>query len=131
MIERIINKVRQNADKIIRCDTAFMDDAEVAVVAYGISARSARRAVRDARDKGVRAGLIKINTVWPFPERLIREAAGKVRAMVMPEINAGQMVLELERCAGGQCPVRLVAHAGGTIVRPATVLAAMERALKE
>ena len=97
----------------------FLDDAEVVVVAYGISARSARHAVQEARAKGIRAGLIKLETVWPFPEELIRSVAARVRALVMPEINAGQMVLELERCAGGACPVRLVAHSGGALIPPA------------
>ncbi|HUT55139.1 MAG TPA: 2-oxoacid:acceptor oxidoreductase subunit alpha [bacterium] len=131
MVGRITQKVSQNAGKIASCEMADMDDAEVAVVAYGISARSARRAVCDARDQGIKAGLVKLNTVWPFPEDLIRDLAGNVRAMIMPEINLGQMVLELERCAAGKCPVRLVAHAGGSIIRPAAVLEAIEAALKE
>jgi 2-oxoglutarate ferredoxin oxidoreductase subunit alpha len=131
MVERITEKVRMNAHKIASCELTDMDDAEVAVVAYGISARSARRAVRDAREQGIRAGLVKLNTVWPFPEQLMRGLAGDVRAMVMPEINLGQMVLELERSAGGKCPVRLVAHAGGSIIRPAAVLEAIAAALKE
>ena len=131
MIARIVSKVRDHADRIMSYDAVFMDDAEVAVVAYGISARSARRAVAEARGRGIKAGLIKLNTVWPFPEKMIRELAGRVRAMVMPEINLGQMVLELERAAGGRCPVRLVGHAGGAIIRPAAVLEAIASALKE
>jgi len=85
--------------------------------------RSGRRGLRDqcalrqarrpgGAGKGDPAGLIKLETVWPFPEELIRSVASRVRALVMPEINAGQMVLEMERCAGGACPVRLVAHHG-------------------
>ncbi|RJP70962.1 MAG: 2-oxoacid:acceptor oxidoreductase subunit alpha [Candidatus Abyssobacteria bacterium SURF_17] len=131
MVNRIVGKIRNNLDDIIRYETADMDDAEIAVVAYGIAARSARRAVREAREKGLRAGLLKLNTVWPFPEKLIRELAGNVHAMIMPEINYGQMVLELERCAAGRCTVRLVPHAGGSIHSPKTVLNAIETALKE
>jgi len=131
MAERLIRKIRDNADKIIRYQTMDLDDAEVVVVAYGISARSARRAVREARERGIRAGLLKLDTVWPFPEALIHDLAARVRAMVMPEINMGQMVLELERCARGRCPVRLVAHAGGAVHSPKTILAEIEAALKE
>jgi 2-oxoglutarate ferredoxin oxidoreductase subunit alpha len=131
MTDRIVAKIRNNADKIIRYQTMALDDAEVAVVAYGISARSAKRAVSEARERGVRAGLLKLDTIWPFPESLIRDLAGRVRAMIMPEINLGQMVLELERCAGGQCPVRLIPHAGGRAHNPATILEGIEAVLKE
>jgi 2-oxoglutarate ferredoxin oxidoreductase subunit alpha len=131
MTGRIVAKIRNNADKIIRYQTMALDDAEVAVVAYGISARSAKRAVSEARERGVRAGLLKLDTIWPFPESLIRDLAGRVRAMIMPEINLGQMVLELERCAGGQCPVRLIPHAGGRAHNPATILEGIEAVLKE
>ena len=131
MVARITGKVRKHADRIMSYDAILMDDAEAAVVAYGISARSARRAVAEARSQGIKAGLIKLNTVWPFPEKMIRELAGRVRAMVMPEINLGQMVLEVERAAGGRCPVRLVSHAGGTIIRPGAIVAELESALKE
>lgn len=130
MMERLIRKIRANRDSIIRTENVFLDDAEVVVVAYGISARSARHAVQEARAKGIRAGLIKLETVWPFPEELIRSVASRVRALVMPEINAGQMVLEMERCAGGACPVRLVAHHGGALIPPTKVLDAVQKALK-
>jgi 2-oxoglutarate ferredoxin oxidoreductase subunit alpha len=131
MVDRLIRKIRDNRDSIIRTENVFLDDAEVVVVAYGISARSARHAVQEARARGIRAGLIKLETVWPFPEELIRSVASRVRALIMPEINAGQMVLELERCAGGACPVRLVAHYGGALIPPAKVLDAVQKALKE
>jgi 2-oxoglutarate ferredoxin oxidoreductase subunit alpha len=131
MIDRLVQKVRKNAEQIIRYETFLLDDAEVVVVAYGISVRSAKRAVADARKRGIKAGVIKLNTIWPFPEQMIRDLAGRVRALVMPEINYGQMVLELERCAGGLCPVRLVPHAGGAIIRPEKILTALEAALRE
>jgi len=126
MINRLVNKIKYNAEKIIDVDTFYLDDAEVVVAAYGISVRSAKRAVANARGQGKRVGLIKLNTVWPFPEKMIRDLAGNVKGMIMPEINMGQMVLELERCAGGQCPVRLVPHAGGAIIRPELINRAIE-----
>jgi 2-oxoglutarate ferredoxin oxidoreductase subunit alpha len=130
MVNRLIQKIVKNRDRIIRTENLYLDDAEVVVAAYGISARSARQAVRDARAGGIRAGLIKLETVWPFPEKLIRDVATRVRALIMPEINAGQMVLELERCAGGACPVHLVSHLGGSIIHPGAILEAMKNALK-
>jgi 2-oxoglutarate ferredoxin oxidoreductase subunit alpha len=131
MIERLVRKIRDNAEKIISYETEYMDDAEIAVVTYGISVRSAKRAVSDARENGVKVGLVKLNTIWPFPEEFIRDLAGNLRAMSVPEINMGQMALELERCAAGRCPVRLVSHAGGSIIRPGSILEAIEEALKE
>jgi len=131
MISRIVQKVRKNVDRIIRYDTFLLDDAEVAVVAYGISVRSAKRAAAEAREIGIKAGVVKLNTIWPFPEKMIRDLAGKVRALIMPEINYGQMVLELERCSGGLCPVRLVPHAGGAIIQPDRILTAVKEVMKE
>jgi len=127
MVNRLIQKIQSNRDTIIRTENIYLDDAEVVVVAYGISARSAKQAVREARAGRVRAGLIKLETVWPFPEKLIRDVATRVRALIMPEINAGQMVLEVERCAGGACPVKLVSHFGGSIIHPRTILDAIEK----
>ena len=131
MVERLVNKVRHNLDRIVRWDGLCLDDAEVVVVAYGISVRSAKRAVAEARAQGLKAGLLKLNTVWPFPEQPVRELAGRVKAMIMPEINLGQMVLELERVAGGKCPVTLLPHPGGSIHSPKLILSAIQTALKE
>ncbi len=131
MVNRLIDKIKKNLDEILNYEAEHLDDADVVIVSYGISVRSARRAVSIAREQGRKVGLVKLNTVWPFPEAFVRELAGRVRALVMPEINMGQMVLELERCAGGKCPVRLVGHPGGSIIRPAAILGAIDEVLKE
>ena len=73
------------------------DDAEVLLVAYGISARAARSAVRKAREKGIKAGLFRPITLWPFPESAFRKAAAKASSVLVPEMNAGQLCLEIER----------------------------------
>jgi 2-oxoglutarate/2-oxoacid ferredoxin oxidoreductase subunit alpha len=98
-------------------------------VSYGITSRVARRAVQLAREKGLKAGFLRLKCVWPFPEKLIRELAGKVKALVMPELNMGQVVLEVERCAGGQARVIGVPHPGGSVHDPKEIVAAMERGL--
>lgn len=127
MVSRLVGKIRNNKDKIIRTKNSYLDDAEVVVVSYGISARSAMQAVRDARKEGIKAGLIKLETVWPFPENLIRSLAPQVKGFLMAEINGGQMVLELERCAGGACPVGLVSNFGGAIISPGLISNAISR----
>lgn len=131
MMERITGKIRNNLAEILDYQTMFLDDAQAVVVAYGISARTAKSAVLMAREQGLKVGMVKLNTVWPFPEDLVRELSAKVKAMIMPEINLGQMVLELERLAAGRCQVRLVPHPGGAIISPQTVLEAIQGALKE
>ena len=130
MVSRLVNKIRNNRQKIIKTKNMFIDDAEVVVVSYGISARSSMQAVRDARNDGIKAGLIKLETVWPFPEDLIRSLTPKVKAFIMPEINGGQMILELERCACGACPVTLVSNYGGAIINPSLILGAIHKAVK-
>jgi 2-oxoglutarate ferredoxin oxidoreductase subunit alpha len=81
-----------------------------------------------AKRSGVRVGFLRLITVWPFPEKRIRELAERVRAFVVPEINYGQMVLEVERCAAGRAPALLVPHGGGGVHRPVDICDAIVRA---
>jgi len=75
---------------------------------------------------GTKAGMLKLITVWPFPEEQIRRLAQKVKGFVTVEINLGQIHLEVERCAGGKVPAYLVGHPGGTIIPPERVVEALE-----
>jgi 2-oxoglutarate ferredoxin oxidoreductase subunit alpha len=127
LIGRLFEKLRRAADDLTMIETEGVEDADVVVVCYGITSRIARRAIQLARDKGLKVGMIRLICVWPFPEKLIRELAPKVKALVMPELNMGQVVIELERCAGGQCKVISVPHPGGTVHKPAEILDAIER----
>jgi 2-oxoglutarate ferredoxin oxidoreductase subunit alpha len=83
-----------------------------------------------ARREGIRVGTLRLITVWPFPEERIRQLAGRVKAFVVPELNYGQIALEVERCAAGQAEVILVRHAGGDIHDPGKVLEAIRRAVQ-
>lgn len=127
LVTRLVDKIRKNAERIIGVQESWMEDAEVTVIAYGITARVARRAVQLARERGIRAGLLRLVTLWPFPEKRVRELGAGTGAFVVPELNLGQMVLEVERCAGAS-PVLPVLRAGGEIHEPAEILAAIERA---
>jgi len=100
------------------------------VCAYGITARIARLAVQQARDEGIRAGLLRLITVWPFAEDRIGELAQQVRAFVVPEINYGQIVLEVERCAAGKARTLLVSNMGGSVHLPHTILEAIREAAR-
>ena len=90
------------------------------VVSYGITSRVAQRAIEMARKKGLKVGKFRLITAWPFPEKQIAEIAAKVKAIVVAELNLGQMVREVERAAAGKAIVRLVGHAGGSVHRRKT-----------
>lgn len=127
-VHRLVNKIRQNAENIIKVEKDNVDDADVLVVSYGISSRVAVPAIQQARQQGIRVGHLRLITVWPFPEKMIRELAGRVKAFVMPEINYGQMVFEVERCAAGKAETYLVPHGGGWVHDPKNILQVIEAA---
>ncbi len=129
-VTRLVDKIRHNAEDIIRFEEEDVDGADVVLVTYGITARVARRGIDIARRKGVKVGVIRLIVVWPFPERHIRELAPKIKAFVVPEINYGQIVLEVERCAAGQTRAVLVPHMGGTVHNPADIADAILEAAK-
>jgi 2-oxoglutarate ferredoxin oxidoreductase subunit alpha len=124
-VGHLVNKIRDNAERIVRFEHEALDDADVVVLAYGITARVARMAIEMARSRGVRVGFIRPIVIWPFPERQIRELAPRVGAFVVPEINCGQIVLEVERCAAGQAEVVPVPHLGGGVHDPEDILEAI------
>jgi 2-oxoglutarate ferredoxin oxidoreductase subunit alpha len=126
MVERLVGKIRSNADQIILLEESDVANAEVVVVSYGISARIARLAIEQAQKMGIRVGLLRLITVWPFPEKYIEKLATHTKAFVMPEINMGQMAREVERCSKGK--VIRVTHAGGGLHNPEIILDAIRRA---
>jgi 2-oxoglutarate ferredoxin oxidoreductase subunit alpha len=129
-VRRLLDKLNPLADGRAICDTANLEDADVVVVSYGITSRVAQRAIELARQQGIRAGKFRIISAWPFPEQCIAELAGHVKAFVVPELNLGQMVREVERAAAGQARVIPVSHAGGTVHDPAVILKAIVEAAR-
>ncbi len=120
-----------NKHDIIHLEEDGLEGAEVVICSYGISARTAMWPMELARKEGIKAGLLRLITVWPFPEERIRELARKVKAFVVPELNWGQISLEVERCAAGQAEVILVPHPGGDIHEPERVLEAIREAARK
>jgi 2-oxoglutarate ferredoxin oxidoreductase subunit alpha len=127
-LNRLVNKIRAHREDIIQIEERYLDDAEVVVVSYGISARTSLWPIEQARLEGLRVGYLRLITVWPFPEERIRQLARGIRAFVVPEINMGQMVREVERCAGGQAQVWSANRPGGDILEPAHVLSVIRKA---
>jgi 2-oxoglutarate ferredoxin oxidoreductase subunit alpha len=130
VVPHLVNKIKNNVDKIIMIEEDQVDDAEIVVISYGITSRVAIRAVQLARKAGMKIGTLRLKTVWPFPEKKIKQLAKKIKAFVVPEINYGQVVLEVERCAGGKAPVIHVPHCGGWVHDPNDILKAIKEAAK-
>jgi 2-oxoglutarate ferredoxin oxidoreductase subunit alpha len=130
LVHRLVNKIRLNADKLCRIEETGVEDAEVVVVSYGITSRVAVEAIALARGRGIKVGMLRLIICWPFPEKRIRELAAQGKAMVVAEMNYGQMVLEVERVARGQAPVLLAGHGGGMVHSPEDIAAKIMEAYK-
>jgi len=130
LVRRLVNKIKLNKKDIIKYEEAEIEDATVIVCAYGITARIARHAVQQARNEGIKAGLLRLITVWPFPEERIRQLAKQAKAFIVPEINSGQIVLEVERCVGSKAKTLLVSHMGGSVHLPQTILEAIRETVR-
>ena len=118
MLDRLHGKLEHHADEIIRIEETELDDAEIGIVCYGSSARSARQAMRLARDEGIPVGMLRIQTMWPFPTAAIRQLAGRVSHLVVPELNLGQIAHEVEHAACGTAEVIRVNRITGDPIPP-------------
>ena len=128
MIDHLVGKIRNNTDKITEVDHYLTEDAKVVVVAYGATSRSAMRAVKDARQAGKKAGLLRLITPWPFPAKLIERLGSEVDAIIVPEINYGQMEHSVREYAS--CQVVGVHHAAGALIPPEKIYAAMRKVME-
>lgn len=99
LVKRLNNKIIMNADKIIDYETYNVDDAELVIVSFGISARAAKGALRLAREAGYKVGFLRLKVIWPFPEKAIEELSKKVDHFLVAEINNKQIFYEVDRCA--------------------------------
>ena len=126
LVRRLCDKIRKNADKIIRVEEVMLGDADVVVVAYGIVARAALSAVRKAREEGIKAGLLRPITLWPFPETHVAKIAKQAKKIVVAEMNYGQLVREVERSAK-ETPVIFLSKLGEDPHTPMEILEAIRR----
>jgi len=122
---RQISKVEKpEARAVIEKNEEYLvDDADVVIFAYGSTSRSARYAVNELRKEGVKVGLFRPLTLWPFPEKRIAEIGKKVKGIVVPELNLGQMNLEVERVVKGACPVLHLGRVDGEPINPGQIIA--------
>jgi len=124
-LDRVFRKIDRSLSEILLYEEDEIEDAVTLVVAYGVVSRSARSAVEMARERGRKVGFLKLKTIWPFAEEVVEHAAARLHRVVVPELNLGQLALEVERVVGRH-KVRRVNRADGEMIQPAEILAAIE-----
>jgi 2-oxoglutarate ferredoxin oxidoreductase subunit alpha len=124
MLDHLTGKIRNHLDDIVEVEHYLTEDADVIIVAYGSTSRSALRVVKEARQAGKKVGLLRLITAWPFPSKEIERLGASAKAMIVPEINYGQIEHVVREYAG--CPVTGVPHAAGALIPPEKIYAALE-----
>ncbi|MFX1293922.1 MAG: 2-oxoacid:acceptor oxidoreductase subunit alpha [Promethearchaeota archaeon] len=118
LVTRFYEKISDNRNDIIIIDEKYVDDAEILIVSYGISARPSLMAIEQARKKGIHAGLLRLVTIWPFANEKIYELSEKVRVMIVPEMNMGQVYHKVAEYSQGNCHVIRFPKIGGKLHLP-------------
>jgi len=130
MVNRLLTKIRNNLDDIVLTSRYRLEDADIVIVSYGVSSRTSYTAVDEARNMGIKAGLLRLITVWPFPDHLVAGLSERVKGFVTVELNMGQIAREVQRCAGKRVPCYHVGHPGGAIIPPEDVIQVLEEVNK-
>ncbi|MGZ7209615.1 MAG: transketolase C-terminal domain-containing protein, partial [Methanobacterium sp.] len=126
LVKRLCNKIIKHKDELLRVKELYTDDADIIVISYGAPSRSAITAVKKAREEGIKAGHIKLDIVWPFPDDIIKKAANTAKNIIVVEMNLGQMVNEVERVAKCDAEVTLLPKIGGEMHQPDEILKEIE-----
>ena len=130
LVKRLLNKIREHREELVDVREDGVEGADVVVVSFGITSRVAAAAIESARRKGVKVGHLRLIIAWPFPISRIKVLAEKVKAFVVPELNMGQMALEVERAVAGKTKVIGITHAGGTVHEPEVIEAEIMEAAR-
>lgn len=118
LVSRLGDKIKIHEDEIVLYDELEAEDAEVLIVAFGCTARSAMQAVVDLRGQGIKAGLFKPKTIWPFPEKRYLELIENKKCVIVPELNLGQLILEIERISKGEVRITGINKVSGEMITP-------------
>ncbi|MDY6932840.1 MAG: 2-oxoacid:acceptor oxidoreductase subunit alpha [Spirochaetota bacterium] len=117
-MSRLFRKIRQGFHEIQITETFMMDDAEIGIIAYGSVARSARRAILDARESGIKAGMLQLITLFPFPRKAVEKMLAQCRAVIVPEMNMGQISREVKRVNQGMSQISHYNRFDGQLITP-------------
>jgi 2-oxoglutarate/2-oxoacid ferredoxin oxidoreductase subunit alpha len=124
--ERLMNKIELHREEMCYVESLYMDDAEITVISYGCSGRSARAAVKAARARGMKVGLTRLITLWPFPEHVIKAVAERTPRLVIAELNLGDIANEVRRVTRGDVQIAQVNRHDGLLITPGQILKAIE-----
>ena len=127
MLNHLIGKIRRNVDKLVEYEDFMVDDADIVIVAYGITSRSVLKAVKDARKAGLKVGMFRPITLWPFPEKQIQELSAKIDRFLVAEINYGQYSHSVREYSS--CPTEELSFVPGKVPEPETILKEIVRRL--
>ena len=126
LVKRLNDKIRLHRDQIIQIEEFLLEDADIGIISYGISARGVKGAVREARKLGKKAGMLRLRTIWPFPENQVRDFARRMKRIIVVELNYGQIVHEVERFTGNS-PVELLAKPTSEPIHPSEILEVIQQ----
>ena len=126
LVSRLLAKVEEHTDDIVRVEEYAMDDAETAVVCFGGTTRAVMSAILEAREAGKKVGMFRPITVWPFPEQQLKARLPQLKNILMVEHNHGQMLLEVQRVVNDGTPVSFLGKVDGTVISPAEILAKLQ-----
>jgi 2-oxoglutarate ferredoxin oxidoreductase subunit alpha len=127
LMERLHKKIDRCRDEIVEVETYMMDDAQVGILSYGSSARSSRSAVRLARESGIKAGLLRLKTIWPFAEKEIKEIGNGIKHWIVPELNLGQIAHEVEWATNRSVPLTRINRVDGNPISPLDIVDIIKR----
>jgi len=131
LVETLVGKIRNNANKIVEYEAHSVEDCDVGVVSFGCTSRAVYESVESAKDKRIRVGFIRLKTVWPFPEKAVHDMAQNCKAIIVPEMNLREVFYEVERAAHGAAPVVPVNKVGGgEMITPEELTAEIVRSVK-
>jgi len=131
LVETLVGKIRSNADKIVEYEAYNIEDCDVGVVSFGCTSRAVYESVESAKEKGISVGFIRLKTVWPFPEKAVRDMAQNCKTIIVPEMNLKEVFYEVERVVHGAAPVVPVNKVGGSeMITPEELTAEIVRSVK-
>jgi 2-oxoglutarate ferredoxin oxidoreductase subunit alpha len=125
LVGRINDKILKNRDKIAETETYFLEDSEIALIGYGFTARTSLFVAKQLRKEGLEVGLLRLKTLWPFPEKAVREIGKKMKAIVVPEMNQGQVAGEVKKYCS--CQVVSLGQTNGEVIRPEKMIEVLKK----
>lgn len=129
LLRRLTNKIQNNLDDILLYEELYTSDCEILIISFGFSVRSSKDSIEYLRNKGIKVGLLAIKTVWPFPENIVKKLSKRVSHIFVPELNMGQMILEVERVVKNNCEVVGINKFNGDIITPKEIISCIEEVI--